>query len=136
MWLQINVFHGRIRALDAAMITPDHFTSVCAMLKDGAQLHTGITEGTLYRDQAWHFYMIGRCLERADQGTRLLDTRFHSLAPQIDASRPTSTPARGTGCCAPRPDIMPIAASIRMATARWRSPVSCWRTPPFRARSG
>ncbi len=86
MWLQINVFHGRIRALDPAMITPDHFTSVCAMLKDGAQLHTGITEGTLYRDQAWHFYMIGRYLERADQGTRLLDTRFHSLAPQIDAS--------------------------------------------------
>jgi uncharacterized alpha-E superfamily protein len=85
MWLQINVFHSRIRALDATMITPDHFTSVCAMLKDGSQLHTGITEGTLYRDQAWHFYMIGRYLERADQGTRLLDTRFHTLAPQVDA---------------------------------------------------
>ena len=55
------------------------------MLKDGAQSHTGITEGTLYRDQAWHFYMIGRYLERADQTTRLLDTRFHSLAPQSDA---------------------------------------------------
>jgi uncharacterized alpha-E superfamily protein len=67
------------------MVTPDHFTAVCAMLKDGTQAHTGITEGTLYRDQAWHFYMIGRYLERADQTTRLLDTRFHSLAPQIDA---------------------------------------------------
>ena len=55
------------------------------MLKDGAQAHTGITEGTFYRDQAWHFYMIGRYLERADQTTRLLDTRFHSLAPQADA---------------------------------------------------
>jgi uncharacterized alpha-E superfamily protein len=86
MWLQINVFHGRIRALDAAMIAPDHFTAVCAMLKDGSQLHTGITEGTLYRDQAWHFYMIGRYLERADQSTRLLDTRFHSLAPQMSVT--------------------------------------------------
>lgn len=82
MWLQINVFHGRIRALSAADIAPDRFTTLCAMLKDGAQAHTGITEGTLYRDQAWHFYMIGRYLERADQTTRLLDTRFHSLAPQ------------------------------------------------------
>ena len=86
MWLQINVFYGKIRALTAATISPDHFTAVCAMLKDGTQAHTGITEGTLYRDQAWHFYMIGRSLERADQTTRLLDTRFHSLAPVSDAA--------------------------------------------------
>ncbi|WP_428488337.1 alpha-E domain-containing protein [Rhodopila sp.] len=84
MWLQINVFHGTIRSLDAGTITADHFTAVCNMLKQGAQAHTGITEGTLYRDQAWHFYMIGRYLERADQSTRLLDTRFHSLAPRPD----------------------------------------------------
>ena len=84
MWLQINVFHGRIRQLNAVAISPDHFTAVCNMLKDGAQSHTGITEGTLYRDQAWHFYMVGRYLERADQTTRLLDTRLHSLAPQSD----------------------------------------------------
>jgi uncharacterized alpha-E superfamily protein len=85
MWLQINVFYGKIRALDASTITPDHFNAVCNMLKDGTQAHTGITEGTFYRDQAWHFYMIGRYLERADQTTRLLDTRFHSLVPQSDA---------------------------------------------------
>jgi uncharacterized alpha-E superfamily protein len=85
MWVQINVFYSRIRALDETTIAPDQFTAVCSMLKDGAQAHTGITEGTLYRDQAWHFYMIGRYLERADQTTRLLDTRFHALAPRTDA---------------------------------------------------
>ena len=84
MWLQINVFYSKIRALNAATVAPAHFTAVCAMLKDGAQAHTGITEGTLYRDQAWHFYMIGRYLERADQTTRLLDTRFHASAPRPD----------------------------------------------------
>ena len=72
--------------MNAAAIVPEHFTAVCNMLKDGAQSHTGITEGTFYRDQAWHFYMIGRSLERADQTTRLLDTRFHSLAPQFTAN--------------------------------------------------
>jgi uncharacterized alpha-E superfamily protein len=85
MWLQINVFHAKIMALRTETIAPDHFTTVCSMLKEGVQAHTGITEGTLYRDQAWHFYMIGRCLERADQTTRLLDTRFHSLAPKVAA---------------------------------------------------
>jgi len=86
MWLQINVFHARIRALDIGMITPEHFTAVCAMLKEGTQAHTGLTEGTFYRDQAWHFYMIGRYLERADQTTRLLDTRFHALVPHHEAA--------------------------------------------------
>lgn len=86
MWLQVNVFHGRIRALGEGDIAPDHFTAVCAMLKDGSQLHTGITEGTLHRDQAWHFYMVGRYLERADQSTRLLDTRFHTSAPRSEAA--------------------------------------------------
>jgi uncharacterized alpha-E superfamily protein len=86
MWLQINVFYGHIRALTAADIGPDHFTAVCSMLKEGTQAQTGITEGTFYRDQAWHFTMIGRYLERADQTTRLLDTRFHALAPHFDAT--------------------------------------------------
>ncbi len=94
MWLHINRFYNRIRALTEADIQADHFTAACDMLKEGTQQHTGITEGTLYRDQAWHFYMMGRYLERADQTTRLLDTRFHALAPltaagdgQIDAGQ-------------------------------------------------
>jgi uncharacterized alpha-E superfamily protein len=85
MWLQINVFNSRIRALTPADLLPDHFTAVCGMLKEGTQAHTGITEGTFYRDQSWHFYMMGRYLERADQTTRLLDTRFHAVAPQAAA---------------------------------------------------
>ncbi|MBN8873903.1 MAG: alpha-E domain-containing protein [Rhodospirillales bacterium] len=85
MWLQINVFSSRIRALTATDLLPDHFAATCGMLKEGTQAHTGITEGTFYRDQAWHFYMMGRYLERADQTTRLLDTRFHALAPQTSA---------------------------------------------------
>ena len=49
------------------------------MLKEGVQAHTGITEGTFYRDQCWHFYMLGRHLERADQITRLMDTKFNAM---------------------------------------------------------
>jgi len=82
MWLQLNRFRGQICALTEADVAPQHLSSVCAMLKDGTQAHTGITEGTFYRDQCWHFYMIGRYLERADQTTRLLDTRFNRLAPE------------------------------------------------------
>jgi uncharacterized alpha-E superfamily protein len=87
MWLQINVFHGRIRELSAIDIAPEELSGVCGMLKEGVQAHTGITEGTLYRDQCWHFYMVGRHLERADQITRLIDTKFNALLPSAtDAS--------------------------------------------------
>lgn len=81
MWLQINVFHGRIRALTDPDVTPENLSAVCAMLKEGVQAHGGITEGTFYRDQCWHFYMLGRHLERTDQITRLIDTKFNALLP-------------------------------------------------------
>jgi uncharacterized alpha-E superfamily protein len=81
MWLQINVFHSRIRALSEADTAAEQLSGVCAMLKEGVQAHTGITEGTFYRDQCWHFYMLGRHLERADQITRLIDTKFNALMP-------------------------------------------------------
>jgi len=45
------------------------------------QAHTGITEGTLYRDQGWYFYELGRLLERADQTTRMLDIKYTALLP-------------------------------------------------------
>ena len=85
MWLQLNVFHAHIRALTEADLAPDRLSAVCAMLKEGTQAHSGITEGTFYRDQCWHFYMVGRYLERADQTTRLLDTRFNAMAPTVTA---------------------------------------------------
>jgi uncharacterized alpha-E superfamily protein len=81
MWLQINVFHARIRALGEGDIAPENLSAVCAMLKEGVQAHGGITEGTVYRDQCWHFYMLGRHLERTDQITRLIDTKFNALLP-------------------------------------------------------
>jgi uncharacterized alpha-E superfamily protein len=81
MWLQINVFHGRIRALREADVSQEQLSGICAILKEGVQAHTGITEGTFYRDQCWHFYMLGRHLERADQITRLIDTKFNALLP-------------------------------------------------------
>ena len=97
---------------------------MCAMLKEGVQAHGGITEGTFYRDQCWHFYMLGRHLERTDQITRLIDTKFNALRPRaatdaaIDAGEWNALLRAAAG-------IMRIAANIRMAMCRVRSPGSC-----------
>ena len=82
MWMQMNVFHRDILAIAPEELKGDHLTRLCARLKEGVQAHTGITEGTFFRDQGWNFYMLGRLIERADQTTRLLDIKYHLLSLQ------------------------------------------------------
>jgi uncharacterized alpha-E superfamily protein len=82
MWRQINVFHRYVSHLAPADLHGDALSRLCHRLKDGVQAHTGITEGTLYRDQGWYFYEIGRLIERADQTTRMLDIKYTALLPR------------------------------------------------------
>ncbi len=85
MWTQVNVFHRSVRAIAARDLLPSRLPGICAMLKEGCQTHTGISEGTFFRDQGWLFYQIGKQVERADQITRLLDIKYHTLLPSVDA---------------------------------------------------
>ena len=79
MWMQLNVFHRSVAAIQPADLEGDSLSRLCRHIKEGVQAHTGITEGTFARDQGWHFYLLGRLLERADQITRLLDIKYHVL---------------------------------------------------------
>ena len=83
MWTQLNLFHREVRALTSFDVTPSRMSMLCDLLKQRCQLHAGITEGTFFRDQAWHFYAMGRYLERADQTTRLVDIKYHTLLPSV-----------------------------------------------------
>ena len=81
MWVQLNVFQKRLNAIEEADLSPERLTDVFREIKEACQTHTGITEGTFYRDQGWCFYQLGRYIERADQTTRLLDMKYHLLLP-------------------------------------------------------
>jgi uncharacterized alpha-E superfamily protein len=81
MWKHLNVFHRDLLEIEEGELYGDSLSRLCTRIKEGVQAHTGITEGTLFRDQGWHFYEMGRLIERADQTTRLLDIKFHRLAP-------------------------------------------------------
>jgi uncharacterized alpha-E superfamily protein len=82
MWRQINMFHRFVGQITPEDLEGDALSRLCTRLKDGVQAHTGITEGTLYRDQGWYFYELGRLLERADQTTRMLDIKYTAILPQ------------------------------------------------------
>lgn len=78
-WSHLNVFHNRLNQLAPADLELSRLSSLCASIKEDCQLHTGIVEGTFYRDQGWYFYQIGKYLERIDQTTRLLDINYHRV---------------------------------------------------------
>jgi uncharacterized alpha-E superfamily protein len=83
MWVQLNVFYNRLAELSTEDLAPGNLAALFAMIKEACQTHTGITEGTFFRDQGWYFYQIGRYIERADQTTRLLDIKYHLLLPSL-----------------------------------------------------
>ena len=85
LWTHLNVFHNELSRLGPADLRLGRLSRLCMTIKERCQTHTGIAEGTLYRDQAWTFHEIGKQLERADQTTRLLDIKYHRLLPASEA---------------------------------------------------
>ena len=79
MWAQINVFYNTVLAITPADIAMPNLARVCGEIKEACQNHSGITEGTFYRDEGWYFYLLGKFIERADQTTRLLDIGFMTV---------------------------------------------------------
>jgi len=84
MWMQINIFYNEIREWANRPIPLGQISRLCDRIKRACQAHTGITEGTFYRDQGWYFYVVGKYMERADQLTRLLDVKYHALLPTTE----------------------------------------------------
>jgi uncharacterized alpha-E superfamily protein len=80
-WVQLNVFYNWVRGLNSRNLRLTELSRVCAQIKEGCQLHYGIANGTLYRDQVWSFYRLGTYIELCNQTTRLLDIKYHSLLP-------------------------------------------------------
>jgi len=81
MWIQLNIFSNTLKSIAREDLSEPRLARFCNQVKEACQTHTGITEGTFYRDEGWFFYQIGRSLERADQTTRLLDVKYHLLLP-------------------------------------------------------
>lgn len=81
-WSQLNVFWNRVNGLRARDLALSNLSRLCGQIKEGCHQHSGIAGNTMYRDQVWLFYRLGVMVERCDQTTRLVDIKFHALAPR------------------------------------------------------
>lgn len=82
-WVQLNVFYNWMRVLNARDVKLAELSRLCGRIKDSCELHFGIVESTLYRDQIYLFYRLGKLLELCDQTTRLVDIKYHALLPEV-----------------------------------------------------
>ena len=80
MWLQLNKFYLMVNAAAGnkagAMANPHEFFSE---VKNANHLFNGITAATMTHEEPWHFFHMGRMLERADKTSRILDVKYFIL---------------------------------------------------------
>lgn len=79
MWTQINVLNTEVGEIKKRDITPRRVSAVCQSARHACQAHAGITEGTLYQDEGWCFYWVGKAIERTDQTSRLIDIGYRRI---------------------------------------------------------
>lgn len=80
MWLQLNKFYlmvnGAAEDNSRALGNPhEFFTEV----RNANHLFNGITAATMTHGEPWHFFHMGRMLERADKTSRILDVKYFIL---------------------------------------------------------
>ncbi|MEM6490991.1 MAG: alpha-E domain-containing protein [Pseudomonadota bacterium] len=90
LWRQVNVFANTVRADGPERFASDGLSAYCDWLKFNCQAVFGIVDGTVFREEAYLFYMLGRYIELADQTSRLLDATLRGL-------ELTDLPAAGAG---------------------------------------
>lgn len=76
LWHQVNTFYNRFRSLPDEALSGRRLANTCQLVKKECYAQLGVAEATIYRDEAWHFFLLGVLLERSDQMSRLLDVRF------------------------------------------------------------
>ncbi len=85
MWEAVNTFYHSVQNASKAseIISEDPF-SYCADVKWRNLVIGGIASDIMANEEAWHFFQLGRLLERADKTSRILDVKYYVLLPSLD----------------------------------------------------
>ncbi len=78
IWAAINTTYRGLGSA-RAMRPPDMF----AWVRNRSAMISGIAESTMSRDEGWHFYQLGRNIERVDMTARLMSTAALASGPQV-----------------------------------------------------
>jgi uncharacterized alpha-E superfamily protein len=82
LWEELNKLYWFVRTPQAREVWEQSPTDFFQQIKSSSVHLIGLTYSTLIRNEGWWFMQAGKFLERADQTTRILDTRHHTLPPR------------------------------------------------------
>ncbi len=82
-WEQINHLYALVKEDINRVYTQRTRFDFLRQIILGAQTITGLLSGTMTHDEGYAFLRVGRNLERADMGTRIIDVRSASLLPDL-----------------------------------------------------
>ena len=82
LWEQINRFYLVVKeaAEDPEKTIKDAY-QFCQSVYLANHLLVGISESCMPRDETWHFFQVGRYIERADKTSRIVDVQYYLLLP-------------------------------------------------------
>ena len=83
MWEAVNEiwisFSDRLKG----PLTAERASSLFVDLRNQVARINGLTASTMMRGEAYAFYQLGGCLERADMTGRILDVKYHIILPDL-----------------------------------------------------
>ena len=89
MWSCLNIAYLGLRPIEIEHIWNDRPVEFYRRTKDAIRTFSGITESTMYRDDGWHFLLLGRFVERAQLVAALVDAQlavFSSDDPHVESA--------------------------------------------------
>ena len=88
MWASLNLAYLGMRDVEMETIWNDRPDTFYLRTEDAIRTFSGVAEGTMYRDDGWHFLQLGRFVERAQFLAALVDAHialFPTGAPDGDS---------------------------------------------------
>jgi len=79
MWESLNATYLELQAKKYRDFVKDGVRGFFDWVKERSHLFRGVTFGTMYRDDAFHFLRLGTFLERADNTARILNIKYNQL---------------------------------------------------------
>lgn len=81
LWETVNATWLEMRDMNFGANAETEIGPFFEWVKYRSHLTRGVVQGTMLRDEAFHFTWLGTYLERADNTARILDVKYHMLLP-------------------------------------------------------
>jgi len=79
MWEEVNGLYHSVKEFDPDEEIRHGPHRFCTHVIFGSHGFHGVTDGTLPRNEGWHFLQAGGALERAETTARIVDVEYHKL---------------------------------------------------------